>query len=36
VEAKAKGFGKLSVRTRSGYFPRVNTASNASASPSTP
>ena len=36
VDAKAKGFGKLSVRTRSGYFPRVNTASNASASPSTP
>jgi Ca-activated chloride channel family protein len=23
VEAKAKGFGKLSVRTRSGYYPRV-------------
>jgi VWFA-related protein len=28
VEAKEKGFGKLSVRTRSGYYPRVgNTAS---------
>jgi VWFA-related protein len=27
VEAKGKGFGKLSVRTRSGYYPRVaNTA----------
>jgi VWFA-related protein len=36
VEAKAKNYGKLSVRTRSGYFPRVNTASNAPASPSTP
>jgi Ca-activated chloride channel family protein len=23
VEAKAKGYGKLSVRTRSGYYPRV-------------
>ena len=23
VEAKAKGFGRLSVRTRSGYYPRV-------------
>jgi VWFA-related protein len=25
VEAKAKGFGKLTVRTRSGYFPKTNT-----------
>jgi len=25
VDAKGKGFGKLSVRTRSGYYPRVNT-----------
>jgi len=24
VEAKAKGLGKLSVRTRNGYFPKVN------------
>ncbi|RZU35481.1 VWA domain-containing protein [Edaphobacter modestus] len=24
VDAKAKGFGKLSVRTRSGYYPKVN------------
>jgi Ca-activated chloride channel family protein len=24
VDAKGKGFGKLSVRTRSGYYPRVN------------
>jgi VWFA-related protein len=36
VDAKAKGFGKLSVRTRSGYYPRVNTASNVPASPSNP
>jgi Ca-activated chloride channel homolog len=27
VEAKAKSFGRLSVRTRSGYYPRVATAS---------
>jgi Ca-activated chloride channel homolog len=27
VEAKAKGFGRLSVRTRSGYYPRVAVAS---------
>jgi Ca-activated chloride channel homolog len=26
VDAKAKGFGKLSVRTRTGYYPRVGTA----------
>jgi VWFA-related protein len=26
VDAKAKGFGKLSVRTRTGYYPRVNAA----------
>lgn len=25
VDAKSKGFGKLSVRTRSGYYPRVST-----------
>ena len=24
VDAKGKGFGKLSVRTRSGYYPRVS------------
>jgi Ca-activated chloride channel homolog len=29
VEAKAKGYGKLSVRTRSGYYPRVTTTSSA-------
>ncbi len=29
VDAKDKGMGRLSVRTRSGYFPRVGTASNA-------
>jgi Ca-activated chloride channel family protein len=27
VEAKAKSFGRLSVRTRSGYYPRVSQAS---------
>lgn len=26
VEAKAKGFGRLSVRTRTGYYPRVSSA----------
>ena len=26
VEARPKGFGKLSVRTRTGYYPRVNNA----------
>jgi Ca-activated chloride channel family protein len=36
VDAKEKGFGKLSVRTRSGYFPRVNTASNGAAATSAP
>jgi VWFA-related protein len=30
VEAKAKGFGKLQVRTRSGYFPRVAHQENSS------
>jgi VWFA-related protein len=35
VEAKEKGFSKLSVRTRSGYYPRVNTAS-AQSGPGTP
>jgi len=34
VEAKEKGFGKLSVRTRSGYYPRIaTTASTSAASP---
>lgn len=28
VEAKAKGFSKLSVRTRTGYYPRVNGAAS--------
>jgi len=27
VDAKAKGFSKLAVRTRSGYYPRVGVAS---------
>ena len=31
VEAKAKGFGKLSVRTRTGYYPRVNAAAGGNA-----
>lgn len=30
VEAKAKGMGKLSVRTRAGYFPKVAKADGAS------
>jgi len=33
VEAKAKGFSKLSVRTRSGYYPRVANAAGSAASP---
>jgi VWFA-related protein len=32
VDAKSKGFPKLSVRTRSGYYPRVNTASTQTGS----
>jgi Ca-activated chloride channel family protein len=38
VDAKEKGFGKLSVRTRSGYYPRVDTAAakSSDASPATP
>lgn len=28
VEAKAKSFGKLSVRTRTGYYPRMSAAAN--------
>jgi VWFA-related protein len=36
VEAREKGFGKLSVRTRSGYFPRVNTANNGGTAAATP
>ncbi len=32
VEAKAKSMGRLSVRTRSGYYPRVVTASGSRAS----
>ena len=30
VEAKGKGYGKLQVRTRSGYFPKVDTAAASS------
>jgi VWFA-related protein len=33
VEAKEKGFGKLSVRTRSGYFPRVANTASAQGAP---
>jgi VWFA-related protein len=29
VDAKAKGFNKLTVRTRSGYFPKVDSASTS-------
>ncbi len=36
VEAKAKGYGKLSVRTRSGYYPRVAAAAQATPATSTP
>jgi Ca-activated chloride channel family protein len=32
VDAKAKGYGKLQVRTRSGYFPKTDTATNATGS----
>ena len=32
VEAKAKGFSHLSVRTRSGYFPRVDRTSQGAGS----
>ena len=31
VEARAKGFSKLSVRTRTGYYPHVNSAANGKA-----
>ena len=33
VDARDKNMGRLSVRTRSGYFPRVATASNAGGAP---
>ena len=33
VEAKEKGFSKLSVRTRSGYYPRVITPGSSQTSP---
>lgn len=37
VDAKAKGYGKLTVRTRTGYYPRVNaTADNSTAAPDNP
>jgi len=32
VDAKEKGYGKLQVRTRSGYYPKTDTAANASGS----
>ncbi|GAC1358449.1 MAG: hypothetical protein NVSMB3_05480 [Acidobacteriaceae bacterium] len=31
VEAKEKGFSRLQVRTRTGYYPKVNSAANAGA-----
>ncbi len=31
VEAKEKGFGRLQVRTRTGYYPKVNPAANGTA-----
>ena len=33
VEAKDKGYGKLSVRTRSGYYPRVTPAAQPATTP---
>jgi VWFA-related protein len=33
VEAKGRGYGKLSVRTRSGYYPRVTPAAGSDAAP---
>jgi hypothetical protein len=36
VEAKAKGYGKLMVRTRTGYYPNVKKASVAPAPGSHP
>jgi Ca-activated chloride channel family protein len=34
VDAKEKGYGKLSVRTRTGYYPRVGNTASAQGSPS--
>ena len=31
VEAKEKGYGKLQVRTRTGYFPKVEASTTAAA-----
>ena len=36
VEAKEKGFSRLSVRTRSGYYPRVGNTASAQSGPSAP
>ncbi len=36
VEAKEKGYGRLSVRTRSGYYPRVATAAQTPPTATTP
>jgi VWFA-related protein len=33
VEAKEKGYAKLSVRTRSGYYPRVSTTASSQSTP---
>jgi Ca-activated chloride channel homolog len=36
VEAKEKGYPRLSVRTRSGYYPRVGNTASAHTAPETP
>jgi VWFA-related protein len=36
VEAKEKGYPKLSVRTRSGYYPRVGNTASTQTSPASP
>ncbi len=36
VEAREKGYPKLSVRTRTGYYPRVGASASTSSSPSNP
>jgi VWFA-related protein len=36
VEAKEKGFSKLQVRTRSGYYPRVSNTASAASGPGNP
>lgn len=36
VEAKEKGFNKLSVRTRSGYYPHISNQASAQGNPASP